>query len=68
MIEKIVDSTTGEVTYNGERKELYQVASHETIEYMKKLTAFIITVSLIVSIFAILAVDVSADDFDDSDE
>lgn len=37
IVDKIVDSSTGEVTYQGERTELGQVASSSTVTKMKQL-------------------------------
>lgn len=37
IIDKIVDSNTGEIIFKGERKELEKVASKETIEHIKNL-------------------------------
>lgn len=37
IIDKIVDSNTGDIIFEGERKELEKVASKETIEYIKNL-------------------------------
>ena len=43
IIDKIVDSSTGEVVYKGEKKELERVASTENVEKMKTLMRSVIT-------------------------
>jgi len=42
IVDKIVDSTTGEIVYQGEKKELEQVASKETVNYIKTLMRTVI--------------------------
>ena len=37
IVDKIVDNTTGEVTYKGERNEVGRAASHETVEKIRSL-------------------------------
>lgn len=42
IVDKIVDSTTGEVVYQGEKKELDKVASKETVNNIKRLMRTVI--------------------------
>lgn len=42
IVDKIVDSNTGEIVYNGEKKELDKVASKETVNKLKELMRTVI--------------------------